>query len=258
MAFVKNANDILIGTGRMFINGTCVGQLDGDVTVNHSKEFYKVESGFPAQVVKSAKIGEKGELTFALLEANLDTLRSLMPEYVEITETAGTSAYVEETLPIYDNKHTKLGHSVITELESVKTLGTTPATLVEGTDFYFDRLSGTLYRVSTSTAVDAGESVKIKYKHATYAGHGWGAGGGTSTDETYLVEFWHKRTDGKYRCIRMWKCQIEGDFSMEFKEKEHAPVPLTLTMIADSSKPAGQHLFQNIDYEASAAPEGGW
>lgn len=258
MAFVRNADDILIGTGRVFINGSCVGQLSGQIRSKVGNEWYKVEAGFPAQTVKQALIKESGELAFNLLELNLNAIRSIMPQFAEYTETAGESAFVEETVPIYAVKHTKLLNGKVTVLDSVKTLDTTPVVLVEGTDFYFDRLNGTIYMISTSTAVESGESVKVKYKHSTYTGSGFGVGGRAITGNTFQVEFWHKKTNGKYLCQRFWKCQVEGDFEMIFEESSHTTLPVLLTVLADSTKPAGHQLYRTIEYDASAAPEGGW
>lgn len=177
MANVKNANDILIGTGKVYVNTLDVGQIDGDMNFTHGKEYFEKKSGFPAQVVKKVLIGESFKCSFNLLEANLETLQALMPEYVKVTETAGA---------------------------------------------------------------------------------GLGIGGGTTTDQTFLLEFWHKRTDGKYRCVRIWKCQIDGDFTMGFKEQADAPIPITVTALVDSTKPVGQQLGVVVDYEASEAPDGGW
>lgn len=258
MAFVKNADDILIGTGRVFINGSCVGQLSGQIRSKVGNEWYKVEAGFPAQTVKQALIKESGELAFNLLELNLNAIRSIMPQFTEYTETAGVSEFVEETVPIYAVKHTKLLNGKVTVLDSVKTLDTVPVGLVEGTDFYFDRLNGTLFRKSGSTDVDEGESVKVKYKHSTYTGSGFGVGGRSTTGNTFQVEFWHKKTNGKYLCQRFWKCQVEGDFEMIFEESSHTTLPVLLTVLADSTKPAGHQLYRTIEYDASAAPEGGW
>ncbi len=258
MAFVKNADDILIGTGRVFIDGTCVGQLSGQIRSKIGNEWYKVEAGFPAQTVKQALIKESGEMAFNLLEVNLDAIRAIMPQFSEYTESAAESAFVEDEVQIYAGKHTKLSNGRLTVLDSVKTVAGTPVVLVEGTDFYIDRLNGTIYRKSTSTDVDEGGAVTVKYKHSTFAGSGFGAGGGAISSDTFLVEFWHKKTDGKYLCQRFWKCQVEGDFEMIFEESAHTTLPVLLTVLADSSKPAGHQLYRTIVYDAAAAPEGGW
>ncbi len=259
MTFVKNADNILIGTGRVFIDGSCVGQISGQFRAKVGNTWYTVEAGFPSSKVKQALTGESGEVAFNLLEIDLDVIRSIMPQFAEYTEEAGESAdFVSEVVPIYPSKHTKLGNSRITTLDSVKTVADTPATLVEGTDYYFDRLNGTLYMISTSVAVESGDSVTVKYKHATFTGAGFGVGGGTTTSDTFLVEFWHKKTNGKYLCKRFWKCQVAGDFEMLFEEAAHTTLPVLLTVLSDSTKPAGHQLYRTIEYDASAAPEGGW
>lgn len=78
---MRNVNDILIGTGKAFVNGRDVGQLKGDVTFKHSKEFYEVKAGFPETTLLKVLISESAEAQMSLIEINLDTVAALMPEY---------------------------------------------------------------------------------------------------------------------------------------------------------------------------------
>ncbi|MCF4151754.1 hypothetical protein L2W58_08055 [Dethiosulfovibrio sp. F2B] len=257
MANVKNANDILIGTGRLYLDGYDVGQLDGDLQFEHGKEYFEKKSGFPATTVKKVLTGETYTSKFALLEANLDTIRRLMPEYSEVTEAAGTGTATDEVVSIFEGSHSALAHGRISAITSVVTVDDSTS-LVEGTDYYIDRLAGTIYRVGSSTAVTDGEDVKVTYDYETFEGSGIGFGGSGSSDKTFRVEFWHKRTDGRYRCIKLWKCQVDGNFSVTFKESEDSPIDVSLTALADSTKPAGQQLGVQMDLDATAAPDGGW
>lgn len=96
MANVLNANDILIGTGKLYINGQDVGQIDGEISFTHGKTFYEKKSGFPATTVVSVLTEENLSAEFNLLEANLARLRSMMSEYSAVTVTPGVSASTEE------------------------------------------------------------------------------------------------------------------------------------------------------------------
>lgn len=257
MANVLNANDILIGTGKLYIDGVDVGQIDGEISFTHGKTFYEKKSGFPATTVVSVLTEENLSAEFNLLEANLARIRSMMSEYSSITTSAAESDSVEETIQVYADRHTKLAHGNITTLTSVTDTATpTPNALVEGTDYYIDRLTGNVYRKSTSTAINDGAKIIITYKYTDFAASGFGMGGASSTSNDFLVEFVHKRRDGKYRIVRLWKCQVSGDFTMSFQEQAESPVAVTISAIADSTKAAGRQFGEVLD--ATSAPYGGW
>lgn len=257
MANVLNANDILIGTGKLYIDGQDVGQIDGEINFTHAKTFYEKKSGFPATTVVSVLTEEALNSEFNLLEANLARLRSMMSEYSSITTSAAESDAITETVQVWADAHTKLAHGNITTLTSVKDTTTPVAVdLVEGTDYYIDRLTGNVYRKSTSTAIDDGDEIVVTYKYTDFAASGFGMGGASSTSDDFLVEFVHKRRDSKYRIVRLWKCQISGDFTMSFQEQAESPVAITITALADSTKAAGQQFGTVVD--ATSAPYGGW
>jgi hypothetical protein len=127
-------------------------------------------------------------------------------------------------------------------------------TLVLNTDFYADMLAGTFYRASTSIYEPTSVDATYTYKNA--ASSGFGIGGASSSSSDFVVEFVHKRRDGKYRVIKLWKCQISGDFTMSFQEQAESPVAITITALADSTKAAGQQFGTVVD--ATSAPYGGW
>lgn len=94
------------------------------------------------------------------------------------------------------------------------------------------------------------------YTYNTYAASGFGIGGASTSSDTFLVEFVHKRRDGTYRVIKIWKGVISGDFTMSFQEQAESPVPISVTAIADSSKASGMQLMTVRD--TATAPYGGW
>jgi len=326
MANVLNANDILIGTGKLYINGQDVGQIDGEINFTHAKTFYEKKSGFPATTVVSVLTEEALNSEFNLLEANLARLRSMMSEYSAVTVTPGVSDSTEEKeLQFSADKHTKLQYGDLVTLSLVSTDGTETAvtgevvagatgteftlayipksvsavynngvlltegpaadytvvlgtgvitlkaeatagnvtadyvtekdvTLALNTDFYADMLAGTFYRASTS--IYEPTSVDATYTYNNAASSGFGIGGASSSSSDFVVEFVHKRRDGKYRVIKLWKCQISGDFTMSFQEQAESPVAITITALADSTKAAGQQFGTVVD--ATSAPYGGW
>ena len=325
MANVINAADIIIGTGRMYIDGADVGQVDGEVNFVHSKTNYEKKSGFPATTVVSVLTEESASSEFNLLEANLGRIRSIMSEYAVIDETPGVSDPIEElSLAAYTHRHTKLQYDDLVTLTLTSTAGTETVvseevvsgsgtsftlayepksitaiyklgsllteggaadytinmgtgvitlaasanaeeitadyvteeevTLTLNQDFYADMLAGTLY-ISPS-AIYTPEYVDATYTYNTYAASGFGIGGASTSSDTFLVEFVHKRRDGNYRVIKIWKGVISGDFTMNFQEQAESPVPVAVTAIADSSKPAGRQLMTVVD--TTTAPYGGW
>jgi hypothetical protein len=256
MANVINANDILIGTGKLYIDGQDVGQIDGEISFTHAKEFYEKKSGFPASTVVSVLTEESLNSEFNLLEANLDRLRGMMSEYPQISTLGEESDAVEETVPVYSSKHTRLAHNNITTLTSVTDdADPSPNALVEGTDYYLDRLSGLVYKAG-SEALDDGDNIIITYKHTPPDLSGFGIGGASTTSADFLVEFVHKRRDNTYRIVRLWKCQISGDFTMSFQEQAESPIAMTITALADSTKSAGHQFGEVVDTDT--APYGGW
>lgn len=318
MANVLNANDIIIGTGEVFIDGASVGQVDGEVNFTHSKTNYEKKSGFPATTVVSVLTEESASSTFNLLEANLEMLRKLMPEYPEIVENATAETGEENGLAIYKGRHTKLQQNKLTSLTLKSTAGTettiiggeapgssvtytlayvpksvsavyddgTPVTVVESApsgatectvtlstgvitfgaaptgpvtadyvtvaavsltddEYFADLLAGSFYLLDSSTINP--KAVDAEYLYMGAEGKGFGVGGASTTDQTFLVEFVHPRRDKKFRVIKIWKGIISGDFSMNFQEQAEAVVPINVTAVADSSKAPGVQLMTVMD-----------
>jgi hypothetical protein len=189
-----------------------------------------------------------------------------------VTGTSFTLAHIPKSVSaVYDNGvlltegaagyTVALGTGVITLAASADAGDVTAdyvtegdVTLVLNTDFYADMLAGTFYRASTSIYEPTSVDATYTYKNA--ASSGFGIGGASSSSSDFVVEFVHKRRDGKYRVIKLWKCQISGDFTMSFQEQAESPVAITITALADSTKAAGQQFGTVVD--ATSAPYGGW
>jgi hypothetical protein len=122
----------------------------------------------------------------------------------------------------------------------------TAVSLVDGTDYFLDRIDGAVWRHSGSAKVAENDQVVVSYKYTTYTGRGITAGG-ISPSTYYTVRFEHTRRDGKVRTVELYRCQVAGDFEMAFNEAESAPLPITITAFADSSRAVGDQLFSVYD-----------
>jgi len=96
LANVRNVNDILLGTGVLYINGVSVGQLKNDVVATFGKEFYEIEAGFPKSTIKEFRISESAQLTAGMLEVNLDNLNNIMDEFTKVNTSAGETEVTYE------------------------------------------------------------------------------------------------------------------------------------------------------------------
>lgn len=131
--------------------------------------------------------------------------------------------------------------------------------LVRGTDYNFYPPLGLITRATTSSGTLAGDGCAVDYTYHSYQGRGYGSG--SFSDSTpYKLEFWHKKRSGKYRCIRMFKAKISGNFSpFAIDQGKESPIAIDVTLVADESiADSRRNIYEQIDYEASAAPGGGW
>lgn len=122
----------------------------------------------------------------------------------------------------------------------------TAVSLAEGTDYFLDRMDGSVWRHSGSAKVAENDQVVASYKYTTYTGRGIKAGG-ISPSTYYNVRFEHTRRDGKVRVVELYRCQVAGDFEMAFNEAESAPLAITITAYADTSRAVGDQLFSVWD-----------
>lgn len=181
---VRNADDILIGGGRVFIVDNSgdkptyneLGYIQGEIKFEEQAESKAVKESEGGTVLTVAT-NKEGHFTFSLLEANLDTLKMLNPS------------------------------------------------------------SGTLNDAGSG---DTGFAV-----------------GTFQSDNTFLVEFYHKKRSGKYRCIRIFKGKISGAFTtLLINQDNESPIPVDIVALADDTKATTQNLYEIFD--TSTAPNGGW
>lgn len=181
---VRNADDILIGGGRVFIVDNSgdkptyneLGYIQGEIKFEEQAESKAVKESEGGTVLTVAT-NKEGHFTFNLLEANLDTLKMLNPS------------------------------------------------------------SGTLNNAGSG---DTGFAV-----------------GTFQSDNTFLVEFYHKKRSGKYRCIRIFKGKISGAFTtLLINQDNESPIPVDIVALADDTKATTQNLYEIFD--TSTAPNGGW
>jgi hypothetical protein len=328
MANILNAKDVLVGTGRIYINNANIGGLSGDVTMTWGKEKLELKEGFPSTTFETIATSESLELAFSMKEVNLDRMRSFIPGLTLKTSTAGTDTAENEYIAnVQDDRKLGLAQRGLTSAtftaklcaklvadaasgatvlyvddasvftaadnltlldgettesatiaalgvdESANTLTLTTGltnsydvgglvinatvTLAEGTDYYLDRLDGTIYRVPASTKVADGNALAVSYTYATYAGRGF-TFGGLSETVTIPVEFWHKRRDNTYRCIKIYSAQFTADMVMAFMEAAESPMAISLSAVADTTKAAGAQFGEVMEYAAAGAPGGGW
>lgn len=128
-----------------------------------------------------------------------------------------------------------------------------------GTDYNFFPALGTITRATTSLSTLEGDGCAVDYTYHSYKGRGYGSG--SFSDSTpYKLEFWHKKRSGAFRCIRMFKAKVSGNFSpFAIDQGKESPIPIDVTLIADESiADTRRNIYEQIDYEASAAPGGGW
>jgi hypothetical protein len=254
VANVLNPNDIIIGTGKLYIDGVDVGQLEGEVQFTHGKNYYEKQAGFPATTILKIIQEETCIANVSLLEANLSRLRSLMDEYAEYTATTGSASVTAEEVAVNASKNTKLSHEFLTGTITVTDALDNP--LAEGTDYYLDRLDGQICRVSGSVNIDDGDTVKVSYDYVTHAESGFGFGGAGSESTEHQLVFVHKKRDGTYRVVKIWKAKVGGDFVLGFNDADVSPIELEISAVADSTKAAGQQF--GLVYETETPPFGGW
>lgn len=184
---VRNADDILIGGGRVFIVTTSgqttnyneLGWLTGEIKTEEQANSQTIKESEGGTVLTIATDKEV-HFTFNLLEANLDTLKMLNPS------------------------------------------------------------SGTLNSAGESGNTDEGFAV-----------------GTFQSDNTFLIEFYHKKRSGKYRCLRIFKGKISGAFTpLIINQDNESPIPVDIIAMADDTKDTTKNIYEVFD--TTTAPNGGW
>jgi hypothetical protein len=325
----RDANDVLVGGGRVFANGLEIGWLDGTIQLaeNNTSQAIIESEGATVKVIFSDK---ETHFTFNLLEANVDTLILLNPSYIQlmygesnvaipgeiikdiglvtqlkhypIVEGVTPVVYAASTTAssllagateVYLNsvKNFTAGDEIqfvkdaLTETKEISAIDATnkkvtlttavlnpfpsgtgvinkDKTLTALTDYNLFPRMGVITRAEGSSNLDAGDSVAIAYTYHQYSGKGYGYGSFSST-ETYPLEFWHKKGDGNYRALRMFKAQLSGNFTPFNVQRGNAsPIAVDCTLLADEtiigSDATRRNIYEQLDYPKEAAPGGGW
>ena len=102
---VRNADDILIGGGKVYIDEKELGWLSGEIKVEEQANSHAVKESEGGTVL-TINLDKEVHFTFSLLEANLETLKALNPSSGEGT---GLSVGTFQSDDTYDVKfvHTK-------------------------------------------------------------------------------------------------------------------------------------------------------
>lgn len=185
---VRNADNILIGGGRVFIvtPGTGTGSTPTYTELGWLQGEIKSEDQANSQAVKESEGGtvltiatdKEVHLTFSLLEANLDTLKSLNPSSGDLNDSESGSGFAVGTF---------------------------------------------------------------------------------QSDNTFQIEFWHKKRSGSFRCLRIFKGKVSGAFtSLIINQDNETPIPIDIVALADDSKATDKNLYEIFDTTAAKAPGGGW
>ena len=83
--------------------------------------------------------------------------------------------------------------------------------------------------------------------------------GSFQSNETYQIELWTKKPDGKYRCFRLFKAQISGNFTpFIINPDSESPIPVDIVGLVDDTRPTNKNISEIFDANASKAPGGGW
>ena len=79
------------------------------------------------------------------------------------------------------------------------------------------------------------------------------------SDKTFVIELWHKKRSGTYRCIRFFKAKVSGNFTAFLINQDNEnPIAVDIVGLADDSKPTDRNIYEQFECEAAKAPGGGW
>lgn len=242
-ANVLNKDDILMGTGILFINDINVGQLKGDVVFTPTAEFKDFEAGIPKQTVKSQKTKEGATLKAGVAELNPENMAlALGTDSVTYTEGEVLSASPESvvfgsgTVTLKKNRHV---NNVVVKVGA--------ATAVLGTDYEIvNAAAGKLKRIETSTLITSGVSANVTYKYRKSAKI---TSGGGSTLPEFPCRYVYASPDGDQEItLNIYLGQLKGGQAITFKEDDYTVNDFELTATSDTSRPAGDQLY-SWEYE---------
>lgn len=190
---VRNADDILIGGGRVFIvEGT--GNDKTYYDLGYMSGEFKVEEQASSQTVKESEGGtvltiatdKEVHFTCNMLECNTDTLLKINPSATEIGGAGDSNA---------DGK----GYAV----------------------------------------------------------------GSYQSDKTFLLEVWHKKRSGNFRCVRIFKAKLSGNIPAFLVNQDNAnPIALDFVGLADETRDTDRNIYEQFEVAkanvATKVPNGGW
>ncbi|MBR1436948.1 MAG: hypothetical protein IJ587_00290 [Synergistaceae bacterium] len=79
------------------------------------------------------------------------------------------------------------------------------------------------------------------------------------SDKTFPVELWMKKRSGEYRCVRVYKGKVSGNFtSFLLNQDSESPIAVDIVGLPDESLPNDRNIYQQFNASASKAPGGGW
>ena len=79
------------------------------------------------------------------------------------------------------------------------------------------------------------------------------------SDKTFPIEVWHKKRSGKYRCTRLFKGKVSGNFTSFLLNQDNASfISIDIVAIGDNTKNTTNNIYETFECEAAKAPGGGW
>ena len=83
--------------------------------------------------------------------------------------------------------------------------------------------------------------------------------GSYQSDKTFCLEFWHKKRSGLFRCVRIFKAKVSGNFTAFLINQDNAsPIPLDIVGLADDTRDTQHNIYEQFECERAKAPGGGW
>lgn len=234
---VVDRRDILLGTGKLYINNISVGQLKGEVTFTPTADYKEFKAGVPQQTVKLLKFSEGAELKASWAEMNCANFaRALNVAVSSIVSVTGTVASESVVLTGTDTVQLAKGRH-ITSL--TMTQGGTACVL--DTDYEIvSAAAGQIRRKSGSSVIDSGDTVIAAYTYRTTDTVSFG-GGAQPADAP--MSFVYDSPDGDVRItIAFPLAKIKTGNAIAFKEEDFTTSDFTVVAVSDSTKTAGAQL----------------
>lgn len=238
---VLDKRDILMGTGKLYINNVDVGQLKGDVVLTPTSEFKEFLAGVPQQTIKMVKFKEGATLKATFAELN----------YANAARALGTTNITTTSTAVTAESHVMSGTTAITLTKNryvtdvVVKVG--EVTAVKDTDYEIvDAATGRIARKTGSTVITDGATATIDYKYVSKAEVKFGGSAGILEAPCKFV---YDSPDGDQRItVEFYLAQLKGGSPVTWKEEDYTLNDFEMVATSDSSRTAGDQLG-NITYE---------